>query len=348
MVRSRIGAPSSLGSAGASAAAASGRSRRGTGLRRRQRGASARRRPGRASPVEAVTAVADARAGRARLRDLAGRSSPGRGSPSACPGRARRGVDPVAGVESGHRRHSSCAKPTSPPARRARSRYPAPGVRSSCRHRCDPPRRTPRIAVESSACVDRRFGGSSGLPCWAPRSVRPWSPAAIGPEQRAVAGQRLGDRDTEPIADAHAQRRRRSRRRRPSPRRPRRPRPSPPRRRSPAPLTGALVPPSVAAAPPDRGDDRRPRRRPGRSPGCTSPTSCGTPRPRAASRATWPSSRAGSRRAIGPVRSARSYYVAWASEWNAVYAHAGGSPQALATLRAEGRRPAVYDANEFR
>jgi hypothetical protein len=51
---------------------------------------------------------------------------------------------------------------------------------------------------------------------------------------------------------------------------------------------------------------------------------------------------------IGPVRSARSYYIAWAAEWKAVYAHAGGSPQALATLRSKGRGQYVYDANEFR
>jgi hypothetical protein len=52
--------------------------------------------------------------------------------------------------------------------------------------------------------------------------------------------------------------------------------------------------------------------------------------------------------AIGPVRSARSYYVAWAAEWKALYAHSGGSPQALATLRAQGNGQLVYDANEYR
>jgi hypothetical protein len=52
--------------------------------------------------------------------------------------------------------------------------------------------------------------------------------------------------------------------------------------------------------------------------------------------------------AIGPVRSARSYYVAWASELKAVYAHAGGSPQALATLRAKGRGQYVFNADVFR
>lgn len=35
---------------------------------------------------------------------------------------------------------------------------------------------------------------------------------------------------------------------------------------------------------------------------------------------------------IGPVRSARLYYVQWAMGFRALYAHAGGSPQALDTL----------------
>ena len=33
---------------------------------------------------------------------------------------------------------------------------------------------------------------------------------------------------------------------------------------------------------------------------------------------------------IGPVRSARDYFVQWAAELGAVYAHSGGSPKALA------------------
>ncbi|HUT22118.1 MAG TPA: DUF3048 domain-containing protein [Candidatus Bipolaricaulota bacterium] len=35
---------------------------------------------------------------------------------------------------------------------------------------------------------------------------------------------------------------------------------------------------------------------------------------------------------IGPVRSARPYYINWAEEFDAVYAHVGGSPQALDQL----------------
>ncbi len=51
---------------------------------------------------------------------------------------------------------------------------------------------------------------------------------------------------------------------------------------------------------------------------------------------------------LGPVRSARPYFIAWAAEWNAVYGHVGGSPQAMATLRAEGKGQLVFDADEFR
>lgn len=36
---------------------------------------------------------------------------------------------------------------------------------------------------------------------------------------------------------------------------------------------------------------------------------------------------------IGPVRSARPYYVEWATAWGAIYHHVGGSPEALALIR---------------
>lgn len=36
---------------------------------------------------------------------------------------------------------------------------------------------------------------------------------------------------------------------------------------------------------------------------------------------------------IGPVRSARPYFVDWAKEYGALYVHVGGSPQVLSTLR---------------
>jgi hypothetical protein len=50
---------------------------------------------------------------------------------------------------------------------------------------------------------------------------------------------------------------------------------------------------------------------------------------------------------VGPVRSARYYFIGWAAEWRAAYAHAGGSPQALRTLRAQGRGQLVYNVDEF-
>ena len=53
-------------------------------------------------------------------------------------------------------------------------------------------------------------------------------------------------------------------------------------------------------------------------------------------------------KAVGPVRSARYYYIAWAAEWDALYVHAGGSPQAQATLAAKGNGQLVYNADEFR
>ncbi len=46
---------------------------------------------------------------------------------------------------------------------------------------------------------------------------------------------------------------------------------------------------------------------------------------------------------IGPVRSARPYYLDWAAEFNAVYAHVGGSPEALDLIAS--RKP--LDLNEF-
>jgi hypothetical protein len=54
-------------------------------------------------------------------------------------------------------------------------------------------------------------------------------------------------------------------------------------------------------------------------------------------------------KSVGPVRSSRLYFIAWASEWRAVYAHAGGSPQALALLRSsKGRGSVVFNADQFR
>jgi hypothetical protein len=46
---------------------------------------------------------------------------------------------------------------------------------------------------------------------------------------------------------------------------------------------------------------------------------------------------------IGPVRSARPYFVKWALGFDAGYAHVGGSPQAMADIRALG----VKDLDQF-
>lgn len=46
---------------------------------------------------------------------------------------------------------------------------------------------------------------------------------------------------------------------------------------------------------------------------------------------------------IGPVRSARPYYVDWVNWFDALYAHVGGSPEALDKLRGTS----VKDLNEF-
>lgn len=50
---------------------------------------------------------------------------------------------------------------------------------------------------------------------------------------------------------------------------------------------------------------------------------------------------------IGPVRSSRLYFVAWAEEWRALYVHAGGAPNALAELHQQNGR-LIYDGDEFR
>jgi hypothetical protein len=51
---------------------------------------------------------------------------------------------------------------------------------------------------------------------------------------------------------------------------------------------------------------------------------------------------------VGPIRSARQYYIEWASELKAMYVHHGGSPQAKETLAAKGNGTWVYNADGFR
>lgn len=47
---------------------------------------------------------------------------------------------------------------------------------------------------------------------------------------------------------------------------------------------------------------------------------------------------------IGPVRSARPYYLDWNDAFDGVYTHVGGSPEALETIKTDY---AEYDLNEF-
>jgi hypothetical protein len=125
------------------------------------------------------------------------------------------------------------------------------------------------------------------------------------------------------------------------------PTPEPPPARVPAPLTGEPVPARIASRHPiavmidDLGPARPQSGLHSADVVWHAPAEGGIPRYMAIFQTRLPTD-------LGPVRSARSYYVAWASEWKAIYAHSGGSPQALATLRAKGRGQYVYDANEFR
>jgi hypothetical protein len=115
----------------------------------------------------------------------------------------------------------------------------------------------------------------------------------------------------------------------------------------PAPLTGRLVTPAAAALHPiavmiDDQFDARPQS--GFSAASVvwqAPAEGGIPRYMLVFQETIP-------RDVGPVRSGRYYYIAWAAELRALYVHAGGSPQALATLRAQGSGQLVYNADEFR
>ena len=115
----------------------------------------------------------------------------------------------------------------------------------------------------------------------------------------------------------------------------------------PAPLTGRLVAPDVAARRPIAvmiDDLRAARPQSGFSAASVvwqAPAEGGIPRYMLVFQDQQPGS-------VGPVRSARYYYIAWAAEWRAVYAHVGGSPQAMSTLAAQGQGQLVYNADEFR
>ena len=115
----------------------------------------------------------------------------------------------------------------------------------------------------------------------------------------------------------------------------------------PAPLTGVMVPPAIAAQHPiavmvDDHPDARPQAGfNAASVVWQAPAEGGVPRYMLIFQENLPS-------LVGPVRSAREYYIAWAAEWRALYAHSGGSPQALRTLRSKGNGQLVYNADEFR
>lgn len=51
---------------------------------------------------------------------------------------------------------------------------------------------------------------------------------------------------------------------------------------------------------------------------------------------------------VGPVRSAREYFIEWAAEWQAVFVHVGGSPQAQETLHFQGDGQWVWNADQFK
>lgn len=125
------------------------------------------------------------------------------------------------------------------------------------------------------------------------------------------------------------------------------PTPSPTPRLVPAPLTGRLVDPALAARHPIAvmvDDLRSARPQSGFAAASIvwqAPAEGGIPRYMLVFGEGDPT-------AVGPVRSARHYFIAWAGEWRAVYVHVGGSPQALDLLRRGGRGQLVYNADEFR
>jgi len=53
-------------------------------------------------------------------------------------------------------------------------------------------------------------------------------------------------------------------------------------------------------------------------------------------------------KSVGPIRSAREYFLEWAAEYRSMYVHAGGSPQAISTLRQYGNGRLVWNAEGLR
>lgn len=115
----------------------------------------------------------------------------------------------------------------------------------------------------------------------------------------------------------------------------------------PAPLTGRLVPVEVAEQHPmavmvdDHADARPQAGFNAASVVWQAPAEGGVPRYMLVFQDQIPET-------VGPIRSARQYYVEWASELDAMYVHHGGSPQALETLARYGNGKWVYNADGFR
>jgi hypothetical protein len=115
----------------------------------------------------------------------------------------------------------------------------------------------------------------------------------------------------------------------------------------PAPLTGLLVSPAAALRHPiavmvDDHLDARPQAGfNAASIVWQAPAEGGIPRYMLIFQDTVP-------REVGPVRSSREYFIEWAAEYRAMYVHAGGSPQALTTLRQFGAGQLVWNAEGLR
>ncbi len=114
-----------------------------------------------------------------------------------------------------------------------------------------------------------------------------------------------------------------------------------------APLTGLDVPPEAALRHPIAVMvDDAPAARPQAGLNAASivwqaPAEGGVPRYMLVFQETVPAS-------VGPIRSARQYYIEWAAEYSALYVHHGGSPQALETLARRGSGQWVWNADGFR
>ncbi len=115
----------------------------------------------------------------------------------------------------------------------------------------------------------------------------------------------------------------------------------------PAPLTGLLIPESAALLHPiaamidDHADARPQSGFNAAAQVWQAPAEGGIPRYMMIFQESLPAS-------LGPIRSARGYFIDWASEWKSMYIHIGGSPQALATLASAGHGELVYNADGLR